>query len=121
MPVSAPGSAGMETCLVNLVEPGDEVLICVNGVFGGRMKSIVERMGAKPVVVNDDWGHAVDPNKVEEALKAADQNNFQPVYKLLEVLKVPYNKNKDIIVPIAMISLVMSSEHLHFSLVKYLT
>ena len=70
MPVSAPGSAGMETCLVNLVEPGDEVLICINGVFGGRMKAIVERMGATPVIVNDDWGHAVDPNKVEEALKA---------------------------------------------------
>lgn len=70
MPVSAPGSAGMETCFVNLVEPGDEVVICINGVFGGRMKSIVERMGATPVVVHDDWGHAVDPNKVDETLKA---------------------------------------------------
>ncbi|MBT8383650.1 MAG: alanine--glyoxylate aminotransferase family protein, partial [Ignavibacteria bacterium] len=40
--VSGPGSVGMETCLVNLVEPGSEVLVCINGVFGGRMKSIVE-------------------------------------------------------------------------------
>jgi alanine-glyoxylate transaminase/serine-glyoxylate transaminase/serine-pyruvate transaminase len=44
--VSAPGSAGMEMCLVNLLEPGDEALICVNGVFGGRMSDIVERCGA---------------------------------------------------------------------------
>ena len=70
MPVSAPGSAGMETCLVNLVEPGDEVVVCINGVFGGRMKSIIERIGAKPIEVVDDWGKPVDPNKVDEALKA---------------------------------------------------
>ncbi len=70
MPVSAPGSAGMETCLVNLVEPGDEVVVCINGVFGGRMKSIVERIGAKPIEVVDDWGKPVDPSKVDDALKA---------------------------------------------------
>ena len=44
--VSAPGSAGMETCLVNLLEPGDECIICINGVFGGRMADIAERCGA---------------------------------------------------------------------------
>ncbi|HHJ14316.1 MAG TPA: alanine--glyoxylate aminotransferase family protein [Gammaproteobacteria bacterium] len=70
MPVSAPGSAGMETCFVNLVEPGDKVLVCQNGVFGGRMKENVERCGATPVMVQDDWGHPVDPHKVEDALKA---------------------------------------------------
>ncbi len=70
MPVSAPGSAGMETCFVNLVEPGDKVIVCQNGVFGGRMKENVERCGATAVMVEDDWGKAVDPNKVEEALKA---------------------------------------------------
>ncbi len=70
MPVSAPGSAGMETCFVNLVEPGDEVVVCINGVFGGRMKENVERCGAVPVVVEDDWGSAVDPQKLEDALKA---------------------------------------------------
>lgn len=70
MPVSAPGSAGMETCFVNLLEPGDKVIVCQNGVFGGRMKENVERCGATAVMVQDDWGRAVDPQKVEEALKA---------------------------------------------------
>ncbi len=70
MPVSAPGSAGMETCFVNLVEPGDTVIVCQNGVFGGRMKENVERCGATPVMVEDEWGRAVDPDKVEDALKA---------------------------------------------------
>ena len=69
-PVSGPGSTGMETCFVNLVEPGDTVIVCVNGVFGGRMKENVERLGATPVVVADDWGKPVDPNKVEDALNA---------------------------------------------------
>ena len=70
MPVSAPGSAGMETCFVNLVEPGDKVIVCQNGVFGGRMKENVERTGATPVMVEDAWGEAVDANKLEAALKA---------------------------------------------------
>ncbi|MFQ5643437.1 MAG: pyridoxal-phosphate-dependent aminotransferase family protein [Thiogranum sp.] len=70
MPVSAPGSAGMETCFVNLIEAGDKVVVCQNGVFGGRMKENVERCGATPVMVEDEWGKAVDSNKVEEALKA---------------------------------------------------
>jgi alanine-glyoxylate transaminase/serine-glyoxylate transaminase/serine-pyruvate transaminase len=70
MPVSGPGSAGMETCFVNLVEPGDKVIVCQNGVFGGRMKENVERCGGVAVMVQDEWGCAVDPNKVEEALKA---------------------------------------------------
>lgn len=70
MPVSAPGSAGMETCFVNLVEPGDKVVVCQNGVFGGRMKENVERCGATAVMVEDEWGKVVDPNKLEEALKA---------------------------------------------------
>ncbi|NUM81050.1 alanine--glyoxylate aminotransferase family protein, partial [bacterium] len=50
MVVSAPGSAGMETCFANLVEPGDKVIVCQNGVFGGRMKDMVERCGGKVVV-----------------------------------------------------------------------
>ena len=69
MPVSAPGSAGMETCFVNLMEPGDKVIVCVNGVFGGRMKENVERLGGVPVVVEDNWGEPVDPNKVADAFK----------------------------------------------------
>jgi alanine-glyoxylate transaminase/serine-glyoxylate transaminase/serine-pyruvate transaminase len=70
MPVSAPGSAGMETCFVNLVEPGDKVVVCQNGVFGGRMKENVERSGGTAIMVEDEWGKAVDLNKVEDALKA---------------------------------------------------
>ncbi|MBL1261567.1 MAG: alanine--glyoxylate aminotransferase family protein [Thiotrichaceae bacterium] len=70
MPVSAPGSAGMETCFTNLVEPGDKVIVCQNGVFGGRMKENVERCGGVAVMVEDQWGDAVDPQKLEDALKA---------------------------------------------------
>jgi alanine-glyoxylate transaminase/serine-glyoxylate transaminase/serine-pyruvate transaminase len=70
LPVSAPGSAGMETCFVNLVEPGDTVVVCQNGVFGGRMKENVERCGGVAVTVEDDWGAAVDPAKVEQAFAA---------------------------------------------------
>jgi alanine-glyoxylate transaminase/serine-glyoxylate transaminase/serine-pyruvate transaminase len=70
MPVSAPGSAGMETCFVNLVQPGDKVVVCINGVFGGRMKENVERCGGTAIVVEDGWGTAVDPHKVEAALKS---------------------------------------------------
>lgn len=70
IPVSAPGSAGMEACFVNLVEPGDKVIVCQNGVFGGRMQENVERAGGTAVMVQDEWGMPVDPNKLEDALKA---------------------------------------------------
>ncbi len=70
MPVSAPGSAGMECCFVNLVEPGDKVIVCQNGVFGGRMKENVVRAGGTVIAVDDDWGKAVDADKLEAALKA---------------------------------------------------
>lgn len=70
MPVSAPGSAGMETCFVNLVEPGDKVIVCQNGVFGGRMKENVERCGGVAVMVEDAWGEAIDAARLEDALKA---------------------------------------------------
>jgi alanine-glyoxylate transaminase/serine-glyoxylate transaminase/serine-pyruvate transaminase len=69
IPISAPGSAGMEACFVNLVEPGDKVIVCINGVFGARMKENIERAGGLPIVVEDDWGTAVDPNKLDDALK----------------------------------------------------
>ncbi len=69
-PVSAPGSAGMECCFANLVEPGDRVVVCQNGVFGGRMKENVERCGGTAIMVQDEWGRPVDPNKAEDALKS---------------------------------------------------
>jgi len=70
IPVSAPGSAGMETIFQNVLEPGDKAVICQNGVFGGRMKEVAERCGAVVVMVEDEWGKPVDPNKAEEAMKA---------------------------------------------------
>ncbi len=70
IPVSAPGSAGMEATFQNILEHGDKVIICQNGVFGGRMKEVAERCGASTIMVEDDWGKAVDPEKVEDAFKA---------------------------------------------------
>ncbi|MFC1650514.1 pyridoxal-phosphate-dependent aminotransferase family protein [Candidatus Latescibacterota bacterium] len=67
--VSATGSAGMETCFVNLLEPGDEALVCVNGVFGNRMCDIVERCGAKLIRVDAPWGSPIDPEQVKQALE----------------------------------------------------
>lgn len=69
LPISAPGSAGMEAAFVNLLERGDKVIVCQNGVFGGRMKENVERCGATAVVVSDEWGTEIDLNKVEDSLK----------------------------------------------------
>ncbi len=68
-PVSGPGSVGMEMCFVNMVNPGDKVIVCRNGVFGARMIENVQRCGGVAVVVNDNWGEPVDPQKVEDALK----------------------------------------------------
>jgi alanine-glyoxylate transaminase/serine-glyoxylate transaminase/serine-pyruvate transaminase len=68
-PLSGPGSVGMEYCFVNMVAPGDKVLVCQNGVFGGRMLENAIRCGGTPVVVEDKWGEPVDPQKVEDALK----------------------------------------------------
>lgn len=66
--VSAPGSAGMETCLVNLLEPDDECIIVTNGVFGGRMVDIAERSGAKVTRVDTEWGKVTEPDQIKKAL-----------------------------------------------------
>ncbi len=68
--VSAPGSAGMETCLVNLLEPEDECIIVTNGVFGGRMIDIAERCGAKVTRVDTEWGKVTEPDQIKKALLA---------------------------------------------------
>ena len=68
MPVSGPGTAGMETCVANLVEPGDTMVVCQNGVFGGRIREMALRCGAEVVDVDMEWGRAVDPSAVEQAL-----------------------------------------------------
>ena len=69
LPISATGSAGMETCFVNLVEPGDRVLIGRHGVFGGRMAEVARRCGAEVTIVDAPWGRAIDPDDVAEAAK----------------------------------------------------
>lgn len=69
MPVSGPGTAGMESCVVNLVEPGERVIVCRNGVFGGRLKEMVERCGGEAVVVDEEWGRAVDPERLRAAVR----------------------------------------------------
>lgn len=70
-PVSAPGSAGMETCFANLVEPGDVVVIARNGVFGNRMEQNVIRAGGTAVMVDFDWGQSIDVNIVRDAMQKA--------------------------------------------------
>ncbi|HWP53658.1 MAG TPA: alanine--glyoxylate aminotransferase family protein [Pyrinomonadaceae bacterium] len=73
IPISATGSAGMEAALVNVIEPGDEVVVCIHGVFGERMRDIVERSGARAIVVEAKWGEAIDPGKIESALKSSSR------------------------------------------------
>lgn len=70
LPVSAPGSAGMETVFANLLERGDKAIVCINGVFGGRMVENVKRCGAQAVTVEQEWGKPIDLDAVEETLKA---------------------------------------------------
>ncbi len=69
IPVSAPGSAGMETCFMNLVESGDDILVCVNGVFGTRMVDVAERIGARVHRLDCEWGMPVEPDDVRQVLE----------------------------------------------------
>jgi len=71
IPLSAPGSAGMEAAFVNLLEPGDTVIIARNGVFGERMRANAERCRARAVMVDADWGRPVDPDAVARAFEEA--------------------------------------------------
>ncbi len=70
--ISGPGTAGMESSLINLLEPGDTAVICINGVFGNRMSDICKRVGANVVEVHAEWGEAIDPTQVKEALGSCD-------------------------------------------------
>jgi alanine-glyoxylate transaminase/serine-glyoxylate transaminase/serine-pyruvate transaminase len=76
MPVSGPGSVGMEACFVNLVQPGDTVVVCQNGVFGGRMRENVQRCGGTAVVIEGAWGRAVDPDALEASLAQHPEAKF---------------------------------------------
>ena len=62
-PVSGTGSAGMEFCLVNLIEPGDDVVVCINGVFGMRMADLAIRCGANVIKVEAPWGEIIRPEQ----------------------------------------------------------
>ena len=70
LPVSGTGSAGMETCFVNLLEPGDTAIIGANGVFGDRMCEVARRCGADVVRVEAEWGTALDPQRLLDAQRA---------------------------------------------------
>jgi len=72
VPISATGSAGMEAALVNIIEPGDEVIVCIHGVFGERMLDIIGRAGGKPVIVRAEWGHAIERKDIEGALDSSN-------------------------------------------------
>ena len=69
LPVSATGSAGMEACFVNLLAPGNEVVIGVNGVFGTRMCDVAERCGATVTKVEAEWGTIIEPSALATALE----------------------------------------------------
>ncbi|MFP6618421.1 MAG: alanine--glyoxylate aminotransferase family protein [Pirellulaceae bacterium] len=71
MAISATGSAGMETTIVNLVEPGDPVLVCINGVFGMRMADVAERAGAQVTTLERPWGEVFRADELAEAMKAS--------------------------------------------------
>lgn len=66
--ISGTGSAGMEASIVNLVEPGDSVIVGINGVFGTRLASVVDRCGGKTIPVEAPWGECIEPDAIEQAL-----------------------------------------------------
>src|SRR6202162_4325858 len=68
-PVSGTGSAGMETCVVNLIEPGDRMVVGVNGVFGQRMTDVAQRAGAAVTTIERPWGEVFDPNQIRDVLQ----------------------------------------------------
>jgi alanine-glyoxylate transaminase / serine-glyoxylate transaminase / serine-pyruvate transaminase len=80
LPISGTGSAGMEAALINIIEPGDKVLVGANGYFGDRMVEIVERCGGRPIVLQVEWGKPILPEQVRAALKK------EPGVKVLAVV-----------------------------------
>jgi alanine-glyoxylate transaminase/serine-glyoxylate transaminase/serine-pyruvate transaminase len=76
MAISGTGSAGMETTVVNLIEPGDSMVVCVNGVFGGRMVDVAERAGAQVTKVERPWGEVFTPDDLKPVLAKAKPKVF---------------------------------------------
>ena len=73
LPISGTGSAGMEAAFVNVVEPGERVLVCVNGFFGERLAEVAERCGARLRTLSAPWGEAFAPEAIQKELRS-----FQP-------------------------------------------
>jgi len=68
-PISGTGMAGMEACVVNLIEPGDRMLVCINGVFGQRMADVAQRAGAVVTSIERPWGQVFDLEQIRDAVK----------------------------------------------------
>jgi alanine-glyoxylate transaminase/serine-glyoxylate transaminase/serine-pyruvate transaminase len=73
IPLTGTGMAGMESCLTNLIEPDDKVVIGVNGFFGGRMVEICHRLGAQVTRIDAPWGCILEPQQFADALKSVGQ------------------------------------------------
>lgn len=71
-PISGTGTAGMEAALTNVLEPDDDVVVGINGYFGGRIADIAERCGAKVTTVDAEWGHIIDAEKIADACTKVD-------------------------------------------------
>ncbi|MEM4410000.1 MAG: alanine--glyoxylate aminotransferase family protein, partial [Candidatus Caldarchaeum sp.] len=69
IPISGTGSSGMEACFVNILEPGDKAIVCVNGLFGERMVDVASRCGARVIRIDEPWGKSFKPERVIESLK----------------------------------------------------
>lgn len=80
VPLPAPGTSGMEAAIMNIVEPGDRVVVCVNGVFGGRMAEMARRAGGTVVTIDDAWGKPVDVDRVIAELKRAKTKSLAFVH-----------------------------------------
>src|SRR5258706_4677008 len=79
LPISGTGSAGMEACFVNLLQPGDTAIVGVNGVFGERMAEVARRCGADVVRVDEQWGRALDPQRLLDAQREHPSPRMFPV------------------------------------------
>jgi alanine-glyoxylate transaminase/serine-glyoxylate transaminase/serine-pyruvate transaminase len=80
MAISGTGSAGMETCVVNLIEPGDRMVACINGVFGGRMAEVAERLGAEVTRIERPFGEVFSPDEIREVVQRVRPKAFGIVH-----------------------------------------
>ena len=81
VPLSAPGSAGMEACLINLLEPGDRIVTGVAGVFGGRMSEVAARAGAEVTRVETEWGTPLAAEAMIAAIDFRDASQPVPAHR----------------------------------------